>query len=68
MADIFTIKTQEEYERTKARVRKAKAMLEGKWFNPLYEKWVDKHGKLGWAVLVWELDHDLYGKPEAHYP
>jgi len=57
---VYTIKNQEGYETLSARVDKGALFLEGKWFDPNYEREVNHYNAMAHALLKWELDTDIF--------
>lgn len=53
------IKNKEQYLEITERVKKAEVMLEGKWQDPKYKRWVEKYNILAMAILHYEMDNNL---------
>lgn len=60
MIKTLVITDQEDYEAVKARVDKASEMLEGKWADPKYRRWVDKYNMLASATFDWEMVSGIF--------
>jgi hypothetical protein len=56
----YIIRDKKGYGNLSKRVRAGEKLLDGKWFNPKHEKEVEHYNAMACAMLLWEIDNDIF--------